>query len=62
VVTDLEDKYEKEKKLVKEILKELNLNIIEPPIEFEAFVAKIIDHPNYELLDEANIELIFKDV
>lgn len=57
----LEDKFSQDKKRVKTILKEINM-IIDPTVKMDTFISKIIEHRNYENIDEANVEPIFHEL
>jgi hypothetical protein len=61
IVMDLEEKFERDMKRVKEILKDVNFTLT-PTITIESFLSKINDHQYYEYVDEANIEPIFLEL
>jgi pre-mRNA-processing factor 40 len=61
IVVDLEEKYERDMKRVKEILKDINLSL-NPSITIDTFISKIDDHEYYEYVDEANVEPIFHEL
>jgi len=61
LIEDLEERYHKEKKRVKEILKEVQVNV-NAQVPYESFVEAINKHENYQLLDESNLKFIYSDL
>jgi hypothetical protein len=61
IVVDLEEKYERDMKRVKEILKDVNFSL-NPSITIDTFISKIDDHQYYEYVDEANVDPIFQEL
>jgi len=61
LIEDLEERYHKEKKRIKEILKE-NQVLINQQISYEAFLESINKHEYYKSLDETNLRFIYTDL
>jgi len=61
LIEDLEERYHKEKKRVKQILKEVQVNV-NAQVSYETFVEAINKHENYQLLDESNLKFIYSDL
>jgi pre-mRNA-processing factor 40 len=61
LIEDLEERYHKDKKRIKEILKE-NQVIINPQITLESFIEAINKHDYFQFLDETNLKFIYTDL
>jgi len=60
-VLDLEERYEKDKRRVRDIVKD-NKITLSNTMPFDEFLSKISDHHYYEHVDEANVQSIFQEL
>jgi len=61
LIEDLEERYHKEKKRVKEILKEAQI-VIHAQFTYENFFEVVNKHEYFKLLDEANLIFLYSDL
>eukprot|EP01125_Pyxidicula_operculata_P016758 TRINITY_DN5794_c1_g1_i1.p1 TRINITY_DN5794_c1_g1~~TRINITY_DN5794_c1_g1_i1.p1 ORF type:complete len:643 (-),score=165.61 TRINITY_DN5794_c1_g1_i1:209-2137(-) len=61
LIDDLEDRFYKDRKVVKDIVKEANVNL-DMGIRYDQFVELVKAHPSYGQIHETNLNLIFNDL
>jgi len=61
LIEDLEERYHKDRKKVKEMLKAAQV-VVDARISYEMFVDSIKSHENFQLVDETNLKYIYDDL